>query len=262
MSNTENFYEPDVYDARAQGVPGDVEFFVGLAKEAAAAGHPVLELATGTGRIAIPIARAGVRVVGLDLSGAMLAQAAEKSRDLKNARWVQGDMKAFDLPEKFGLVCIPFRSFQHLLTVADQIACLECIHRHLTPGGRLALDVFNPDIVVMGQWLGAKLGGVQRRRDDYTSPKTDRVVKAWETRAYHTASQELEASFIDEELDDDGVVVSKVYRGLWLRYLFRYEMEHLLVRCGFEIEDLFGDCNGAPFGDASPEMVFVARKVT
>ena len=260
MSNTKNFYDPEVYDARAQGVPGDVEFFLGLAKDAQAAGHPVLELATGTGRVAIPIARAGVRVVGLDASKEMLAQAREKSSDLDNVRWVEGDMKAFELPEKFGLVFIPFRSFQHLLTVKDQIACLECIHRHLVPGGRLAIDIFNPDLVIMGQWLGAKRGGLQKRRDDYVSPKTEKLVKAWETRDYHQANQEVESTFIDEELNDDGVVVSKVYRGLRLRYAFRYEMEHLLARTGFEIEDLFGDCYGAPFGDTSPEMVFVARK--
>ena len=112
----------------------------------------------------------------------------------------------------------------------------------------------------MGQWLGAQRGGLQRRRGDYASPTTQRVVTAWETRNYYPSSQELKATFIDEEQDDDGVVVSKVYRGLRLRYLFRYEMEHLLVRCGFEIEDVFGDCFGAAFGDTSPEMVFVARK--
>ena len=260
MSNTKNFYDPDVYDARAQGVPGDVEFFLGLAKDAEASGHPVLELATGTGRVAIPIARAGAQVVGLDASKEMLAQATEKSSVLDNVRWVEGDMRAFELPEKFGLVLIPFRSFQHLLTVKDQLACLSCIHDHLVPGGRLAFDVFNPDLVIMGQWLGAKRGGLQQRRDDFVSPKSERVVKAWETRAYHPAKQEVESTFIDEELDDDGVVVSKVYRGLRLRYIFRYEMEHLLARTGFEIEDLFGDCYGAPFTDTSPEMVFVARK--
>jgi len=112
----------------------------------------------------------------------------------------------------------------------------------------------------MGQWLGAQRGGLHRRRGDYASPTTQRVVTAWETRNYYPSSQELKATFIDEEQDDDGVVVSKVYRGLRLRYLFRYEMEHLLVRCGFEIEDVFGDCFGAAFGDTSPEMVFVARK--
>lgn len=260
MSNTTNFYDPDVYDARAQGVPGDVEFFLGLAKDAEAAGHPVLELATGTGRVAIPLARAGVRVVGLDASKEMLAQAAEKSSDLDNVRWVEGDMRAFDLPEKFGLVLIPFRSFQHLLTVKDQIGCLESIHGHLVPSGRLAINIFNPDLVIMGQWLGAMRGGLQKRRDDYISPKTENLVKAWETGDDHPANQEVESTFIDEELDDDGVVVSKVYRGLRLRYTFRYEMEHLLARTGFEIEDLFGDCYGALFTDTSPEMVFVARK--
>ncbi len=260
MSSTKDFYDPEVYDARAQGVPGDVEFFLGLAQDAEAAGHPVLELATGTGRVAIPIARAGIRVVGLDASKEMLAQAAKKSSDLDNVRWVEGDMTAFDLPEKFGLAFIPFRSFQHLLTVEAQLSCLSCIHDHLVPGGRLAFDVFNPDLVIMGQWLGAKRGGLQKRRDDYVSPKSERVVKAWETHDYHPANQEVEATFIDEELDDDGVVVSKVYRGLRLRYVFRFEMEHLLARTGFEIEDLFGDCYGAPFTDTSPEMVFVARK--
>ncbi len=260
VSNTDNFYDPELYDARSQGVPGDVEFFLGLAKDADNAGHPVLELATGTGRVAIPITRAGVRVVGLDASKEMLAEAAKKSSGLDNVRWVHGDMKAFDLPERFGLAFIPFRSFQHLLTVRDQIACLECIFRHLVPGGRIALDVFNPDIVIMGQWLGEKRGGIRRRGEDYVSPKTERVVKAWETREYYPAEQELESTFIDEELDDEGAVISRVYRGLRLRYVFRYEMEHLLARAGLEIEDLFGDCYGAPFTDTSPELVFVARK--
>ena len=72
------FYDPLVYDARSQGVPGDVEFFLGLAHEAHEAGHPVLELATGTGRVAIPIARAGIRVAGLDLHAEMLARAGSK----------------------------------------------------------------------------------------------------------------------------------------------------------------------------------------
>jgi SAM-dependent methyltransferase len=260
VSNTDNFYDPEFYDAIAQGVPGDVEFFLGLAKDAEAAGHPVLELATGTGRVGIPIARAGVTVVGLDASKEMLAQAAKKSSDLDNVRWVEGDMKAFDLPEKFGLIFIPFRSFSHLLTVKDQLACLQRIHEHLVPGGRLAIDVFNPDIVMIGQWLGPKRGGIQKRGDDYVSPKTERTVKAWETRDYHLADQEVESTFIDEELNDEGAVISKVYRGLRLRYVFRYEMEHLLARTGFEIEDVFGDCYGAPFTDTSPEMVFVARK--
>lgn len=254
-----DFYDPLVYDARAEGVPGDVEFFLGLAKEAHAAGHPVLELACGTGRVAIPIAREGVRVVGLDQSPAMLARAREKSVGLEHVRWEEGDMRAFELRERFSLVFIAYRSFQHLLTVDDQLSCLRCVARHLAPGGRLSLDIFNPDIVVMGQWLGALRGGLRRRRDDYRHPRTGRDVKAWETPDYRPAEQRVEITFLDEELNDDGVVVSRVYRGLKLRYTFRFEMEHLFARAGFEVEALYGDCFGGAFEDSSPEMVWVAR---
>lgn len=260
MSSTKNFYDPVAYDARVGGVPGDVEFFMSLALEAHEDGHPVLELATGTGRVAIPIAEAGVEVVGLDSSAEMLARAAEKSEELSNVRWVRGDMTGFELPERFGLIFIPFRSFQHLLTVEDQLACLRCVQDHLAPGGRFALDVFNPDLTIMGQWLGAKRGVIAKRRDDFVNPNTQRTVKAWETREYRTASQVVASDFIDEELDGDGVVASRVYRGLKLRYMFRYEMEHLFARTGFEIEALYGDCERAPFGNTSPEMVWVVRK--
>jgi len=256
------FYDPAAYDGRAQGVPGDVEFFLGQAKRAHAEGHPVLELACGTGRVSIPIARAGVTVVGLDRSAAMLARAAEKAAGLENVRWVEGDMRDFDLPERFGLVFVPYRSFQHLMTIDDQLACLRSVHRHLVPGGRLAIDIFNPDIVQIGQWLTTKRGGLQRRRsdEDYESPGEGAGARAWESREYRTAEQEVRSTFLDETVDEDGAVVSRRYRDLKLRYIYRYEMEHLLVRAGFEIEALYGDCYAVPFSDTSPEQVWVAVK--
>ena len=247
------FYDPISYDATAQGVPGDVEFFVRLAREADAAGLPVLELACGTGRVTVPIARAGVRVVGLDASPAMLGRAREKAAGLANARWVDGDMRTFDLPERFGLIAIPFRSFQHLLTVEDQLACLGCIRRHLAPGGRAVINIFNPDIVRIANWLTARKGGLQ------LSHEGGGGWKRWETAEYATATQALGVTFIDERLGEGGVVQSRVYRGLKLRYTFRYEMEHLLARAGFAIEALYGDFSGNAFVDTSPEMVWLAR---
>jgi SAM-dependent methyltransferase len=258
----EGFYdEQDAkrYDARFHGVPGDVELYLDLAREAHAAGQPVLELTCGTGRVAIPIARAGVRVVGLDLSPHMLAVAREKSVGLATLRLVEGDMREFELPERFGLAFIPFRSFQHMLTVRDQLSCLRCIHRHLVPGGRLAINLFNPDILRIGDWLTAKRGGVQRWAP-YQDPATGRTVQPWESTDYRTGDQELESTVIDEELDEAGAVVSRVYRRLRLRYVFRYEMEHLLVRAGYEIEALYGDCSRSAFGDDSPEQIWVARR--
>ena len=254
-----DFYDPLVYDARAQGLPGDVAFYLSLAREAHEAGHPVLELACGTGRVAIPIAREGVRVVGLDRSAEMLARAREKSRDLSNARWVEGDMRSFELPERFGLAYIPYRSFLHLLTIEDQLSCLRCISEHLVPGGRLAFNIFNPDIIMMGQWLSVKRGGLQRS-GGYHNPRTGRAVKAWETRAYRPAGQEAETTFLEEELNDEGAVISRIYRDLKLRYTHRFEMEHLLARAAFEVEALYGDFFGGAFEDSSSEMVWVARR--
>ena len=120
----------------------DVPFFV---EKATASGGEVLELGCGTGRVLIPIARAGVSITGLDLSISMLEVCRNKLRSepdeiQQNANILQGDMRSFDLHRQFALVIIPFRPFQHLLRVEDQLACLHSVHHHLTPDGRFIFD--------------------------------------------------------------------------------------------------------------------------
>src|SRR5688572_22097020 len=105
------------YDEEFIGLEGDVEFYRELALEARRDGLPVLELACGTGRVAIPIADAGVQIVGLDASPAMLAIARNKTAGRDNPRWIEANMTDFQLPERFGLTIIPYRSFLHLETV-------------------------------------------------------------------------------------------------------------------------------------------------
>ena len=135
----------DIYDS-VHTLAEDIPFWV---EEAKASGGPVLELACGTGRVAIPIAQAGVPVVGLDNSTQMLKLARAKARRLKLAtnvlRFAHGDMRDFSLDgQKFSLAIIPFRSFQLLLSVADQYQALYAIRAHLVPGGRLIVDLFVP----------------------------------------------------------------------------------------------------------------------
>jgi ubiquinone/menaquinone biosynthesis C-methylase UbiE len=245
------------YDRDQAPLAGDVEFYMRLALEAAARGLPVLELAVGTGRVAIPIAQAGVKVVGLDRSPAMLDVARRKAEGIENLRLVEGDMASFDLWDRFGLIFIPFRSFLHLVTVEDQRSCLECVHRHLVPGGLFALNFFNPDLVMIANWLGQKRDGLQRIRD--VSVDGQRHTE-WATRRYGTARQQIDEDRIDERLDDRGAVVSRVYRKMALRYVFRYEMQHLLELTGFEVEALYGGFEAQEFVDSSSEMVWVAVK--
>src|SRR5262245_48448069 len=126
----------------------DVGFYVDVAREY---GGPVLELACGTGRVLIPTARAGVDITGIDTAERMLAVCrgrllAESPQTQSRARVHRGDMRSFDLPRKFQLITIPFRAFQHLLGVDEQLGCLRAILRHFAPEGRLVFDLFNPSI--------------------------------------------------------------------------------------------------------------------
>jgi SAM-dependent methyltransferase len=136
-------YERDM--GRLRDSIDDIPFYVGLAREAASRGEAVLELGCGTGRVTIPMARAGAEVVGLDSAPAMLDIArARAAREGVTVHWVEGDMADFELRQTFGLVVIPFRSFLHLVTPEEQRSCLASIHRHLVAEGRLALNFYVP----------------------------------------------------------------------------------------------------------------------
>src|SRR6266481_5927938 len=139
----------DYYDESpvVKGRVQDVAFYRDAAREF---GDPILELGCGTGRITMALAEAGKRITGLDLSERMLERAVKKRGALRveareRIHFVQGDMARFDLGEKFRLVIIPFRPLQHLLEVHQQINSLEIVRKHLAPGGRLILDVFQTD---------------------------------------------------------------------------------------------------------------------
>jgi SAM-dependent methyltransferase len=125
---------------------GDVAFYEACGRRF---GDPVLELAVGTGRIAWPLADAGLRVVGIDLSAAMLERAARQGAGRPAAvrervTLHQADMASFALAETFPLATIPYSAFQHLLIPERQRAALACTRRHLVPGGHLVVDVFDP----------------------------------------------------------------------------------------------------------------------
>jgi SAM-dependent methyltransferase len=152
-------YYAETYDEPVPDWPGEVDFYLGMGADLKARGLAVLEIACGTGRIAIRLAQAGVETVGLDLSPTMLQIARRKSADLVNVRWVAGDMRSFELGTTFGLVIIPGHSFQNLNEPAEQVACLECVKRHLTPGRSLVLHLDHQDVVWVGNLTRDK-GGV------------------------------------------------------------------------------------------------------
>ena len=137
----------EIYDAVYADVD-DAAFWRGMA-EGAVAG-PLLELGCGTGRVLIPLARAGFEMTGLDLSPQMLevcrAKLADEPEDVRRrVTLVTGDMTSFELDGRFAAIFCAFNSFHHLRTIEQQMGCLERCRRHLLPGGVLVLDLFNPD---------------------------------------------------------------------------------------------------------------------
>lgn len=237
----------------------DVPFYVEAAE---GAGGPVLELGCGTGRILIPSAAAGARMVGLDASEAMLdicrRRVGEEPREVRDRIELHhGDMRSFDLGSTFALATIPFRAFQHLLTVDDQLACLETIRAHLEPGGRVIVDVFNPTLEMFTKRpLNEEIG----HEPEFETPDGRRVVRCHQITAHDRFGQVNETELIYYVTHPDGREERLVHR-FDMRYFFRFELEHLLARAGFELEHLYAGYDKSPFGSRYPsELIAVAGK--
>lgn len=259
MPEENDLYDtPELYDLLSDGVPGDVEYFCKLAKTAGR----VLELAAGTGRVTIPMARAGARVTGIEKAPNMLetagARLAGESKEVRRrVKLYEGDMREFDLKAKFPLIVIPFRAFQHLHEVADQRACLECCRDHLTRQGRVVVNLFDPNLRILAENLGPNASAARKVGE---AKLKDGHVAAYATRIACPEEQRFEEEWVYEKFDRQGRSVWRRARRFALRYFFRYEMEHLFELCGLRIEKLEGGFNGQPYKHGG-EQIWTVRPV-
>ena len=236
----------------------DQEFYLDYAR---AAGDKILELGCGTGRLLIPIAASGYEIVGLDLSEYMLARCREKlcrqpPEVQARARIVRGDMTNFHLGETFALITVPFRAFQHLLSVEEQLACLQCAHQHSPPGGKLILDLFQVNLRYLVDPTSAN------EREDFSGvalPGDRTLRRTHRISGWHRAEQYNDIEMIHYVDHPDGHT-DRLVQAFPFRYFFRFEVQHLLARCGFRMAELFGSFDRRPLRDDSPERIFVAER--
>ena len=236
----------------------DLDFYLYYAD---AAGDPILELGCGTGRILLPMAEAGHRVYGLDFSTQMLARCRQKLDAMppdvrERVRLIQGNMAAFDLDEKFRLVTIPFRPFQHLLEVGEQKNCLRAAHKHLEPGGKIILDLFQTDPRRMHDPVHLS---ESEAHPEVMLPNGRKVRLAERTVTFHRAAQMNDVELIYYITHPDGRK-ERLVHAFTIRYFFRYVVEHLLQLCGFRVLGVFGKYDRSPLLDDSPDMLFLAEK--
>ncbi len=232
----------------------DIPFYI---EEAQKSGGPVLELGCGTGRISIPIAKAGIEVVGIDISKPMLDLARSKAKKAGLSKsemsFLIGDMREFSLGRTFPVIIVPFRSFLALLNVPDQRSCLESIKYHLAPEGLLILDIFPPDLDTL-----TEASATAAHAWDVTHPNTGNRLIVWDQSTFDNHNQVIDARMIIDEVSQSGQVLSRVYEDFQIRYIHRFEVQHLLQLCGLRILAEYGDFDYSPLESSSSEMVIIA----
>ena len=224
-----------LYDPWSVSVTEDVGFYVSEARRAA---PPVVELGVGTGRIAVPIAAEGIRVIGVDSSPGMLDVCRERAEEAGVMELLDlrlGDLRAPPVSERVELVVCPFRSFLHLHTDEDRLAALGAARELLVDGGRLIFDVFAPgddDIAeTHGRWLERE-PGIFERAD-------------WDTR-----SRMLTLSVRGPNSETT----------MALAWLSAEEWRELLERAGFEVGALYGWFDRRAYRGGE-DQVWIARRV-
>ena len=242
-----------VYDLWSADMVADVPFYVA---EAVTTGGPVLEVGVGTGRVAAAVARAGVDVVGIDVSPSMLGRAREALEDeglAERVTLVEADMRRFDLGRRFPLAVMPYRVFAHARTTDDQVRTLTAVRDHLEPGGRLVLNVTVPHVADLTAWDGL------RHEGQFTLPDGGTAV-LWRQAEYEPGTQQLTFHFVVDHLGDDGVVTRRVHGASTVRQTTPGEVDHALARAGFTIQDRWGWFDRRPYGPQATEYVVAATR--
>jgi len=247
-----------MYDDSMSDWPGEIDYYLKLANAVREKGHPILDIACGTGRVALRLAQTGVRVVGMDLAPDMLTVAQQKTQGLPNVRWVQADMRSFDLGEQFGLVIIPVHSFQFMLNPQDQMDCLKAIRRHLLPGGLLVVHCDQIDHTWMGEIRPEKNPPFEAAGIDI-HPQTGARMRTQLKWVYERSTQTATLYKAWEELGEEDTVINRLeLEPMPMHVVFRFEMEHLLCRAGLDVLHTYGDFYEHPYGEDSTNMIWVA----
>ncbi len=238
------------YDLDDGRLTDDIPLYLGFARKI---GGPVLDLGVGSARLALPLARAGYHVTGVDISAEMLTlgQARIMRAGLSDhIRLVQADYRAPGLkPDAFMLAICGYNAFLHLVDTQEQLAALESWRALLRPGGLLVIDVENPQLEAL-----AGLSGEMALEETLIEPESGRAVRK------HTAAW--------ADLPDQALYLRRVYEtddGRWetsfqVRILFQRELALLLACAGFVDLRFYGDYDFPPWEPDSPRLIAVGAR--
>lgn len=236
----------------------DLPFYLDLAERSVG---PILEIACGTGRILLPIARKGIEIHGVDNSPPMLRilneSLARESHDVRHRVTLQeGDVRDFRLEAQYPLVIIPFRPMQHMYTVRDQVSALSTAALHLTDTGILALDVFYPKFEMLTGWNGQE--SVEMEWTPGSDPATI-VRRYFRKESVDKINQIFSFTFIYRTFRNGELILEET-EAFKLSYFTYPHLRALFLLAGLEPVAGYGSFTQAPLDNNADQMIFLLRK--
>ncbi len=235
---TDEYAEPHIYDAEYGSYREDFTFFLNLLSQG-----EILDLACGTGRLTIPLAKSGLQVTGLDKSRAMLSRAKENGKDL-DIHWIHGDITGYELDKSFDLITLAGNSFQALLTPEEQQKLFSCVKNHLKPSGLFAFDTRNPSAHDLSSTSNF----------DY-----------W--HSFTNADGEAVTVQGKQNYDTDHQIITYTTKRVWpdhktqsniqLRFSSFEEIVHAIHKSGMQLVNVYGDYQKSTFTENSPSIIVV-----
>ena len=247
-SYRDEFYrDPAIYDIEYRKLTEDIDHYTRLARESG----EVLELGCGTGRLTLPMARTGARMVALDLSSAMLGRLREKlaAEDDLDVTVVHGDFRTLDVEGTFPLVTLPFNAIHHLFDAAEVLELFHRVQDHLQAGGRFALDMLVPDF----RFFERDPDGVYEERID-RDPDGGRM-RSWENGWYDPIAQVNHVRYHFERADGRTQTIEVPMR-MW----YPQEILGLIRQARWRLLRCDQDFQGTPLGPKATKLVLLLGK--
>lgn len=246
---------PELYDILHENHVDDIALYERFGKER----KTILECGIGSGRIAIPLAREGVVVYGIDNSPQMLAllesKLAQESQMVRErVHFCQKDMCDFDLGLTFGAVFIPFMTFNYLPNIKSQVSCLTSVARHMADGSTLVVELMS----FYREWFYDD--GISRLVARRKDPNSGRQVEVFRITRFDPATQIMEHDRHYRFIKSDGRIVEEKLLLLRNRFIFLGEARLLMERCGLNLKEVWGDRQGGPYTQNSQVMILMAMK--
>jgi len=239
------YSNPQLYDSIHANYKWDYTLIEDFAKKYKGS---VLELASGTGRLATPILKLGLDYTGLELSKVFLKEAKKNFKS--EANFILGDMRNFHLGSTFDFIFIGFNSFLHNLTIEDAKSCLKCVLNHLSLKGKFLLSIFVPN----PEFLYREANKLYPATDFFQFENSQ--CRILETNDYDPGTQINKLIWYVEK---NGKMDLKKYN-YSMRMFYPHEMDILFQEEGFVIEDKFGDYDLSPLGQERDMQIYLCRK--